>query len=134
MIKFEEVELDDTEIKSLKTIIEDFELEDQAVRWRQIRDWKRLELMWAGFNNFYWDYIAHDWRIWSTYDDGGGDDNQAGYYDKNINVFRGYLETIIAALSTTVPPIKCIPDDANNINDVLTARGGTKIAQLVYNH
>ena len=131
MKKFKDVELSQEEIDAIKSIIDDFENEDRAVRERQIRDWKRLELMWSGFNNFYWDYVAHDWRI---YGHGDGDDNEAGYYDKNINVFRAYLETIIASLSTTVPPIKCIPDDADNINDVLTAKGGSKIAELIYNH
>jgi hypothetical protein len=135
MKKFDSLELSDEEINAIRTIVDDFENEDRPVRERQIRDWKRLELMWAGFNNFYWDYVAHDWRIWGGGSfDGSGDDNEAGYYDKNINVFRAYLETIIAALSTTVPPIKCIPDDADNVNDVLTAKGGTKIAALIYNH
>src|SRR6267142_3476918 len=134
MKKFDEVELTDDEQQALEAIIDDFELEDQSVRTRQIRDWKGLELMWAGYNNFYWDFTAHDWRIWGIDDAAGSDDNQAAYYDKNINVFRAYLETIIAALSNTVPPIKCIPDDADNINDVLTAKGGSKIAELIYNH
>lgn len=133
MKKFDEVDLSEEEIQVLKAIIDDFELEDRFVRDLQIREWKRLELMWAGYNNFYWDYVAHDWRIWNN-DLSGSGDNQSAYYDKNINVFRAYLETIIAALSNTVPPIKCIPDDADNINDVLTAKGGSKIAELIYNH
>lgn len=132
MKKIDAVELDDNEIDAIKAIIDDFENEDRSVRERQIRDWKRLELMWCGFNNIYWDYVAHDWRIWGS--EGGGDDNQSSYYDKNINVYRAYLETIIATLSNTVPPIKCLPDDADNVNDILTAKGGTKIAELVYNH
>lgn len=134
MRKYKDVELDDEEIRVIKAIIDDFEKEDRSVRERQIRDWKRLELMWNGYNNIYWDYVAHDWRIWGVGAfDGGTDDNEAGYYDKNVNVFKAYGETIIAALSTLVPPIKCLPDDADNVNDILTARGGTKIGELVYN-
>jgi len=131
--KFDSIDLSDEEIDAIKNIIEDFENEDRAVRERQIRDWKRLELMWAGFNNIYWDYVAHDWRVYGHdgADDSGG---QSGYYDKNFNVYRSYGETIIAALSNTVPPIKCLPDDADNINDLLTAKAGTKIAELIYNH
>lgn len=133
MRKYEEVELTEKEIEAIENIIEDFENDDQSVRERQIRDWKRLELMWAGFNNFYWDYVAHDWRMFGyPSSDSGTDDNQGGSYDKNINVFRAYGETIIAALSATVPPIKGLPDDADNENDVLTARSANKIAELLY--
>ena len=133
MKKYDQVELSETEIDAIKNIIEDFENDEQSIRERQIRDWKRLELMWYGFTQFYWDYVAHDWRIFGfpSYDS-GTDDNQAGNYDKNINVFRAYGETIIAALSATVPPIKALPEDADNPNDCLTAKSGTKIAELCY--
>jgi len=132
--KFKGVELTEEEEDAIKTIIDDFTEEDRAVRERQIRNWKRLELMWAGYNNIYWDSVAHDWRIWGVGGfDSSTDDNQASYYDKNINVYRAYGETVLAALSTTVPPIKCLPDDADNVNDLETAKAGTKIAELVYN-
>lgn len=134
MKKYDSVELTDEEIDTIKDIIDDFENEDQVVRERQIRNMKHKELLWNGFSNFYWDYVAHDWRIYGYGDESSGGDNQGAYYDKNINVFRAYGETVIAALSATVPPIKCLPDDADNVNDVLTAKGGSKIADLVYNH
>lgn len=117
---------------ALKSIIDEFELDERSVRERQIRLWKKLEYYWAGFTRIWWDDTAHDWRI---FDDGNGyEQNNNQYYDKPINVFRAYLETIIAALSSTVPAIKCVPDDADNPSDVLTANGGTKIAQLIYKH
>jgi hypothetical protein len=117
---------------ALKSIIDEFELDERAVRERQIRTWKKLEYYWAGFTRLWWDDTAHDWRI---FDDGYGyETNNMGYYDKPINVFRPYMESIIAALSSTVPAIKCSPDDADNPSDILTARGGTKIAELIYKH
>ena len=67
MIRFEHVELEDDEIEAIRAVIDAFEIEDRAVRDRQIRDWKRLELMLWGFNNIYWDYVAHDWRIWGEF-------------------------------------------------------------------
>lgn len=123
------VELDEDLQVALKSIIDGFEIEDRPVRERQIRIWKKLEFMWAGFTRIYWDEVAHDWRVFDDYDD-----NDSSYYDKEINVFRAYLESIIAALSSTVPGIKCYPDDADNPSDVLTAKGGSKIAELVYDH
>lgn len=120
------------EIKtSLKTLVDMFDKEDDVVRQRQIRMWKRLSFMWKGESKLWWNDVAHDWRVYDDAAEGG--DDQA-YYDKTINVFRAYLESIIAAMSATVPGVRCKPDDADNVNDVLTAKGGTKISELIYSH
>jgi len=131
--KFDKVHLSEEQERAICALIEDFEAEDEAVRQRQIRTWKKMEFYWAGFQQIWWDDVAHDWRIYGS---GGAEDNddQSSYYDKNINVFRAYLETIISALSETVPPVKCLPDNGEDTNDVLTAQNGTRIAELVYNH
>ena len=118
--------------KLLKEVVDHFDKEDMAVRERQIRTWRRLKLFWEGFQKAWYSEVAHDWRIWD--DNADGDDTDQSYYDKPINVFRAYLESIIAALSVTVPPIKCFPDDADSPLDLSTARAGDKIAQLVYRH
>lgn len=114
----------------LRTIVEHFDKEDNTVRERQIRKWRQLKLMWEGFQRTWYSEVAHDWRI----ADEVQDDNSQSYYDKPINVFKAYLESIIAALSISIPPIKCFPDDANNPLDLLTAKAGDKISQLVYRH
>lgn len=114
----------------LKEVIEHFEKEDSTVRERQIQTWKRLKLFWDGFSHLWYSEVAHDWRI---ADESGATNDQA-YYDKPVNIFRAYLESIIAALSVLVPPIKCYPDDADNALDLSTARAGDKLAQLIYRH
>jgi len=116
----------------LKTVANHFDQEDRAVRERQLRDWRRLKLLWEGFYRVWYSEVAHDWRIWDENIDYG--DNDQTYYDKPINVFRAYLESIIAALSITIPGIKCFPDDADNPIDLSTAKAGDKIAKLIYRH
>ena len=116
----------------LKEVVDHFDKEDRAVRDRQIRTARRLKLIWEGFQRSWYSETAHDWRIWEQ--TSKGDDTEQAYYDKPVNVFRAYLESIIAALSVTVPPVKCYPDDADNTLDLATARAGDKIAQLVYRH
>src|SRR5436309_6818786 len=113
----------------LKSCVEHFDKEDTSVRERQIRTWKRLKLFWEGFQKTWYSEVAHDWRI-----DTDESDSSQSYYDKPVNVFRAYLESIIAALSVTVPPIKCFPDDADNTLDLSTARAGDKISQIIYRH
>lgn len=122
----------DKEIQDLlKEVVSHFDREDRQIRERQIRTWRRLKLFWEGFQKAWYSEVAHDWRIW---DEVQTDDTQQSYYDKPINVFRAYLESIIAALSVTVPPVKCFPDDADNTLDLATAKAGDKIAQLIYKH
>lgn len=116
----------------LKQVSDHFDIEDRAVRERQIRTWRRLKLYWNGFQNIWYSEVAHDWRIWD--DQARADDNDQSYYDKPVNVFRAYLESIIAALSVTVPAIKCFPDDAENPLDLATAKAGDAIAKLIYKH
>src|SRR6516162_3827193 len=123
----------DEEIQRLlKEIVFHFDQEDNAVRERQIRTWRRLKLFWEGFQKAWYSEVAHDWRIWNEETDDS--DTDQSYYDKPVNIFRAYLESIIAALSITVPPVKCYPDDADNPLDLSTAKTGDKIAQLVYRH
>jgi hypothetical protein len=118
--------------KLLKTVLDHFDNEDTAVRERQIIQWKKLKYYWAGFQRIWWSTVAHDWRVFDEQTEVG--DSDGAYYDKPINVFRAYLESIIAALSITIPAVKCYPDDAENPLDLETAKAGDKIADLIGKH
>lgn len=119
------------EIKtSLKAVFDDCINEDKSVYETQIRRWRQLKLLWDGFQQIWFSEVAHDWRVY----DESSDSEEQSYYDKPINVLKAYLESIIAALSITVPPIRCYPDDADNTLDLATARAGDKISQLIYRH
>jgi ssDNA-binding Zn-finger/Zn-ribbon topoisomerase 1 len=122
----------DTTQALLRQLVDHFDKEDRSVRERQILTWRRLKLFWEGFQQTWYSEVAHDWRIWdeATADD----DTGQSYYDKPVNVFRAYLESIIAALSVTVPPVKCYPDDADDTLDLITAKAGDKISNLLYRH
>ena len=126
------IEIDDETKKLLKHIIDHFDDEDRAVRDRQIRTWRRLKLLWENIQHTYFSEVAHDWRIPEL--ERSGEDADQGYYDKPVNIYRAYLESIIAALSVTVPPVTCYPDDADDPLDVLTAKTGDKIAALIFKH
>ncbi|HYV52119.1 MAG TPA: hypothetical protein VE971_02390, partial [Candidatus Eisenbacteria bacterium] len=113
----------------LKEVVTHFDKDDRTSRERQIRGWRQLKYIWEGYQRIWYSETAHDWRV---YDQQRPDD--ADYYDKPVNVFRAYLESIIAALSISIPTIKCIPDDADNPLDLSTAKAGDKIADLVTKH
>ena len=118
--------------KLLKDVVDHFDKEDRNVRDRQIRVWRKLKLLWDNLHHHYYSEVAHDWRIPET--ERTGEDTDQSYYDKPVNIFRAYLESIIAALSVTVPPITCYPDDADNPLDLATAKAGDKLAELIFRH
>lgn len=116
----------------LKEVVDHYQAEDSATRERQIRTWRKLKMYWAGFQRVWFSEIAHDWQIWNQ--DQVEDVNDSSYYDKPVNVFKAYLESIIAALSINIPGVACVPDDPDNPLDVTTAKAGNKISKLVYKH
>lgn len=118
----------------LKYVVEYFEKEDIATRQQQIRQWKELKYYWNGFTNIWWSEVAHDFRTWSYQNIGNDTNNDSAYYDKRVNVFRAYLESIIAALSVNIPSVRCQPDDPDNPLDISTAKAGDIISQQVYKH
>lgn len=124
--------LSEEQISALKDVISSFEKEDTAVRERQVRVARQLKMLWENLQYAWYDEVAHDWRIYDPQNTLDTDDQ--AYYDKPANIFRAYLESIIAALSVTVPPIKCYPDNADDPMDLLTAKAGDKISQLVFRH
>lgn len=131
-----ELKLTEDEISELEVISEELWKEDIDVRQQSLSKWKRLKLLWNNISNTWYDAVAHDWRVWdgnipNSISGGSGDQS---YYDQRVNVFRAYLESIIAALSVTVPPVKCYPDDAEQSSDIETAKAGDKIAELIYRH
>ena len=120
--------LTEDEQKILMILAEHFDAEDEFVREKQVKEWKKYKLLWASFQHTYYSEVARDWRIIEDRSD------EEDYYNKEVNVLKAYLESIIAALSIIVPPIKCYPDDADSPMDLLTARAGDKIASLIFKH
>jgi hypothetical protein len=125
-------DFDDDIAVLLKTVADHFEREDRITRERQIRHWRRLKLYWANFSLIYWSESAKDYRVYNQDKSSEGTDQD--YYDKPVNVFKAFLETIIAALSIQIPAVSCVPDDAENPLDAQTAKAGDKIAELIYKH
>lgn len=127
--------LSDEQKDAIKSLIDQFRQEDRAVRERQLRKWRRLQFMWEGFQHVWWNEVAHDWRVFDVQNvNTNGATTQAEYYNKEVNIFKALLESIIAALSVSIPGIIGVPDNADNSLDLQTAKACTKIAELVGKH
>lgn len=123
---------DDEICRMLKTVADHFYEEDRMTREMNLRRYRRLKLYWSNFSQIYWSEKARDYRVYTR--DTQSSDAYQGYYDRPVNVFRAFLETIIAALSIQIPAISAAPDDADNPLDISTAKASKKIAEQIYKH
>lgn len=130
-------ELDEELQKGLLTVIQLHELEDQPVRDIQLRLLKKYDYYWKGVQAIFWSDIARDWQNLTGGTDSDNNDAQdvdPAIFTKIINIYRAHGEAIISALSAGLPYVRFFPDDADNPDDVITAKAYNKIAQLVQKH
>ena len=130
---YEDLNLTDQEIADVLEMRDHFWKEDTAIRQLQLQKLRRLKFFWNNITNIWLDSVAHDWRVGNPDDVNGSSSDQA-YYDQRINVFKAYLESIFAALSILVPPVKAVPDNAENSDDIETAKAADKISGIIYRH
>lgn len=128
---------DDDINKAILDIIKEYETRDDGIRQKMVRLWRKCELYMDGIQSIIWDEHASDFR--SATDairelDQRRDEFDPYYYDKIVNIFRAFAESVIAALSQEVPPVIFPPDNADDVNDVNTSRGYTKISELIAKH
>src|SRR6266568_341470 len=125
---------------SLKAIVKSCEEEDREIRQSMIRQWKKNEEFWHGFQFLFWSASEQSWRSpldlnWGDTEDFEDVQEQFGSFsDKVVDIFRGHGEAIISALASQIPALRFLPDYSYEINDLLTSRTYSKIADLVSRH
>ncbi len=119
-------------------IIRQVEKEDDNVRKQQIRQWKKNDRFWHGIQYIFWSETQQDWiaPINTRWDDLTANREEADgpFYDYVVNIYKAHGESIIAALSAQVPAVRFPPDDANNEDDLQTAKTYDKVADLIQRH
>jgi hypothetical protein len=130
-----EVETDDDEQIALKFIVQQLERDDQYIRERNIRRWKKAEEYWRLNQFIYWSEVALDYRnIQNFQEPSGNDDDNEQLAPKTFPIYRAYGESIIAAMASTIPTVLFFPDDASNPDDITTAKAYSLISELLQRH
>lgn len=106
--------------------------EDLNARNVMMMTWKKYEMYWRGIQAFY-NSVAHDWQVPNAemLSELG---IPADAYTRVLNVTKPYGESIVAALSSSLPSITYLPDDAEVDEDVATAKAYSKIEELINRH
>lgn len=113
---------------ALKDLLDKARNEDQEVRWEYLRVWKRLEYYWENILDIFMDPVTRDWRIPNW------DQLEQEMPSRLINIYRPHGEAIVAALSVDIPNQIYHPDDADNPDDIETARAYRSITNLLALH
>lgn len=125
------VDFDEEDGKALLNIVRDSEKNDQFIRERNIRIWKRAEEYWRLNQFIYWSEVAHDYR--SLNDLTRAEENETPD-PKVFGIYRAYGESLIAAMAAAIPAVLFFPDDADNPDDITTAKAYSQISELVQKH
>lgn len=127
--------VDDDMAAAILSIVTTFERDDKPTRDRQVRGWKRNHQFWRGIQYTFWSELARDWQspLTEVESDPGAYLNPA-IFAKVVNIYKAHGESIIAALSQSVPKNLYFPDDADKSDDIVTARIATKIEKLIMKH
>jgi hypothetical protein len=120
--------------KVLETIRTSYFSDEEFVRDFQVRMTRRNNNYFRNIQNTYWSEIAHDWQSFSAPPEGyEGDASELSDLANQtfVNIYKAYGEIIIAALSSQIPSTRFLPEDADNADDILTAKAYNKIADLI---
>src|SRR5947199_3368476 len=101
----------------LKTLLEEAEREDQDIRRRPLREAKRNECYFSNMQKFFYDEVARDYRALESV----VKEIEELEDIKQINIYRPFMESLIAALSVSLPNVEFTPDDSEDTDDVETA-------------
>lgn len=123
---------DKIEGRALLSIVQEFNRHEQFVRETQMKKWRKHHHYWNSLQYLAWSEVAHDWM---TADDILEKDPQSDLdpaaYAKVINVFKAHGEILIGALTSGLPAVRFFPKDADDHEDVVSAKARSRIAELI---
>jgi len=116
----------------LKHVVDHYEKQEKAERQFRVRGWKKLELMFRGFQKLIWDETSRDFvtpegMLKRAQEDGV----DPKVYERIINIYRAHVESIIAAVTASYPQTRFDPENADDPLDISTAKEYTKIATML---
>lgn len=127
--------LSDEEKAIILAVVTQLEKDDQYIRERNIRLWKKAEEYWRLNQFIYWSDVALDYRnVQNFQEPSGSDDENEQLPPKTFPIYRAYGESIIAAMTASIPTVLFFPDDADNPDDLTTAKAYSVISELIQKH
>lgn len=131
----EELLYETEEALILLNIIQEYDRAEEFVRLTLVRKWRRQIHYWNNYQYLAWDEVAHDWMTpEEVLDQDPQADIDPALYAKVINVYKAHGEILIGALTAGTPIVRFMPKDADDHEDVTSAKAYSKLAELVQKH
>jgi hypothetical protein len=118
---------------ALLALLDSVEREDEYLRLQQMREFKKNNLFWHGFQYLFWSDTDQDWRIptHNEFAEISGREETRWIFDYVVNHFKAHGEAIIAALSTDIPNVRFGPRDAQDPEDRRAVTAADSCADLI---
>jgi hypothetical protein len=132
------VELDVTQLpdrvkEALLALLDSVEREDEYLRLQQMRQMKKNNLFWHGFQYLFWSDTDNDWRVptHEQFEEISSREETKYVFDYVVNHFKAHGEAIIAALSADVPDVQFGPRNAQDPDDIRAVEAADNAAELI---
>lgn len=127
------LKLDDRIKDALLALLDSVEKEDEYVRLQHMRQYKKNNLFWHGFQYLFWSDSNQDWRIptHEEFEEISGREETRYIFDYVVNVFKAHGESIIAALSADIPDVRFGPRDAQDPDDHRAVEAADNCVELI---
>lgn len=120
---------------NLLGILNTIEKEEQPSRELLVRTWKYYDLLWNGVQPIFWNAADKEWQLINKVVKLPNNviiDPSA--LTKSINIVRPYGESIAGAVTTGLPKVNYFPENADNVDDIKTAKAYSKIERIIAEH
>jgi hypothetical protein len=123
------------EARILSKLIDEYIQMEEGPRFTNMKMWKKHINYWEGLQYTAWDESSGQWKTPDEIlDEDPQSDIDPAVYAKVVNVYKAHGEIFIGALSTGVPTTRFFPLDADDHEDIQTAKAYSKIAELIQRH
>jgi len=124
-------DLTEEEKDALKYVLDTITVPDDEIREKMVPIWQMYENYWRGLQDLIYDtergaFVSPNGVIKAA---GEMEDNYIG--SKIVNVYRAHGESIAAAISSDMPIIKFFPEDADDPQDITTAKAYSTASEFV---
>ncbi|HEY6021788.1 MAG TPA: hypothetical protein VIY48_18540, partial [Candidatus Paceibacterota bacterium] len=113
-------------IDVLWSIVQQVEMEELTSQDRAVQEARKRELYWRGIQATFWNEVGQRYDEITPQTEA-----EAEAMAKIVNVYKADGESIAAAIASSVPAVRFFPDDADNPDDILTAKAETRLSEKI---
>ena len=120
------------EARLVLSIFQDYDKKEEFTRSRLVRIYRKQLHYWNSYQYLAWDAVGSSWKTpEDIIAENPTADIDPAIYAKVVNVYKAHGEILIGALSAGTPTVRFFPKDADAQEDVITAKGRTKLSELI---